>query len=98
MRAIALALFASLTLIAPAPAAEPTARVTGGDINLRAGPGLRYGIVGRLSDGAEVVLDYCTRNDRWCFIAGAGWVDASYLVGWSARLRVTPPDFMGPGW
>lgn len=97
MRALFLAVSAILLLAAPA-LAQPTARVTGGDINLRSGPGLRYGVIGQLPEGAEVELDYCTRNDRWCFIRGVGWVDASYLVGWSAKMRVTPPDFMGPGW
>lgn len=97
MRAIALAVFASLLLAAPA-LAQPTARVTGGDINVRSGPGLRYGIIDRLPEGARVELDYCTRNDRWCLVTGSGWVDASYLVGWGAKMRVTPPDFMGPGW
>lgn len=85
-----------LALAPPALAAEPTARVTGGDINIRSGPGARYDVIGKLPNGSEVELDYCTTNDRWCLVAGAGWVDASYLVGWSAKIRATPPDFMTP--
>lgn len=89
----------ALAALAAAPAlAAPTARVSGGDVAVRLGPGSGYGIIGRIPDGTEVALDYCTRNDRWCFVTGTGWVDASWLVGWSAKIQATPPDFMGPGW
>jgi uncharacterized protein YraI len=88
---------AALLLATPALAA-PTARVSGGDINVRSGPGTRYQIIGQLPEGAQVNLDYCTRNNRWCLVADTGWVDASYLVGWSAKMRATPPDFQGPFW
>lgn len=95
MRAL---LVLALALIAAPALAEPTARVSGGNVAVRSGPGTFYPIIGRLPDGAEVTLDYCTRNDRWCFVTGTGWVDASWLVGWSAKIGVTPPDFAGPGW
>lgn len=96
MRILLAAALAALT-ITPA-LAEPTARVSGGNVAVRTGPGTFYGIIGRIPDGTEVTLDYCTRDDRWCFVTGTGWVDASWLVGWSAKMRVTPPDFEGPGW
>ena len=96
MRIPIVAALAALT-IAPA-LAEPTARVSGGNIAVRTGPGMFYPTVGRIPDGTEVTLDYCTRDDRWCFVTDTGWVDASWLVGWSAKMRVTPPDFQGPGW
>jgi uncharacterized protein YraI len=97
MRVLVLA--AALLAAASGPAlAQPTARVTGGDVAVRYGPGSGYGIVDRIPEGTEVALDYCTRNDRWCLVKGAGWVDASYLVGWSAKIQATPPDFLGPGW
>jgi len=83
---------------APALAAEPTARVSGGDIAVRSGPGLRYQQIGRLADGATVTLDYCTRSGRWCLVTDTGWVDASYLVGWAAKIEASPPDFDGFGW
>ncbi|SFV29816.1 SH3 domain-containing protein [Devosia crocina] len=91
----------SLALVALAftPAlAAPTARVSGGNVAVRSGPGMGYGIIGRIPNGTEVSLDYCTRNDRWCLVTDSGWVDASWLVGWSAKIQATPPDFMGPGW
>lgn len=96
MRIPIVAALAALT-ITPA-LAEPAARVSGGNIAVRTGPGLFYPAVGRIPDGTEVTLDYCTRDDRWCFVTDTGWVDASWLVGWSAKMRVTPPDFQGPGW
>jgi len=86
------------TLLAAGPAlAEPTARVTGGNAGIRDWPG--GPIVGRIPEGTEVTLDYCTRNDRWCLVTGLGWVNASYLVGWSAKIRATPPHFLvNPEW
>lgn len=89
-----LAVLLALALAATPALAEPTARVVGGDIAVRTGPGHNYRTIGRLPEGAEVTLDYCTRNDRWCFVTNTGWVDASYLVGWSAKIPVTPFEFM----
>lgn len=94
-------LLAALALIlAAGPAlAEPTARVVGGNIPVYSGPGRSYAVIGRIPDGTTVPLEYCTRRDsEWCFIPDTGWVLGSYLVGWSGKMAVTPPDFMGPGW
>lgn len=102
---VALAL--GLAALAAGPAlAAPTARVTG-NIAVHAGPGPGYAQVGRLANGQEVTLDYCTPDrpqgrDRfgqriapnWCLVTGTGWVDASWLVGWSARIGVTPPTWL----
>lgn len=85
---------AALALPAIAQAAEPTARVSG-NIAVRNGPGTGYATIGHLQDGDRVTLDYCTRDDRWCLVTGAGWVNASYLVGWSAKIPVTPFSFIG---
>lgn len=94
-----LALVALLAVAGTAPVlAAPTARVSGGDVPLRSGPGSHYATIGRLAEGSQVTLDYCTRNDRWCLVSNAGWVNAGSLVGWSAKIGVTPPDFEGPGW
>ena len=96
MRIFIVAALAALTL---SPAfAEPTARVSGGNVAVRSGPGHQYPTLGRLADNTEVTLDYCTRDDRWCLVTNTGWVDASWLVGWSAKMRVTQPNFSGPGW
>ena len=85
---------AALALPAMAQAAEPTARVSG-NIAVRTGPGTGYATIGRLQDGDRVTLDYCTRDDRWCLVTGTGWVNASYLVGWNAKIPVTPFSFIG---
>ncbi len=94
-RASLAALALSAALSAPALAA-PTARVSGGNIAVHTGPGNHYPTIGRLADGTEVTLDYCTRNDQWCFVTDTGWVLSSYLVGWAAKIPVTPPSFGGP--
>jgi uncharacterized protein YraI len=93
MRPLLTALLLAATLL-PASAAEPTARVSG-DISVRQGPGTNYQVIGKLPDGARVELDYCTRNKRWCLVSDIGWVNASYLVGSGAKLRVTPFSFIG---
>ena len=81
-------------LATPALAAPPTARVSG-NIAVRTGPGINYASLGNLTDGSRVTLDYCTRDDKWCFVTDTGWVNASYLIGWSAKIPVTPFTFQG---
>lgn len=98
MRAPLLLALAALPLLAAPALAEPTARVVGGNIAVRTGPGYHYPSIGRIPDGTEVTLQYCTRDNEWCFVTDTGWVVSSYLVGWSAKIPVTPPDFAGPGW
>ncbi|GHA16991.1 hypothetical protein GCM10007989_10240 [Devosia pacifica] len=85
-------------------AQAPTATVTGGNIPVYTGPDTGYRIIGRIPDGTAVTLDYCARDRRdygrgrgpveWCLVTDTGWVQASYLVGESAKIRVTPPDFL----
>jgi uncharacterized protein YraI len=87
----------ALALPTAVSAAEPTARVSG-DIAVRSGPGSDYRAIGRLESGTRVSLDYCTRDDRWCLVSGTGWVNASYLIGWSAKIPATPFRFLGSGW
>ena len=89
-----LALLLLPVLAIPALAEQPTARVSGGNIAVRSGPGNGYATLGKLADGSRVTLDHCTRDDKWCFVTNMGWVNASYLVGWAAKTRVTQPTFM----
>jgi len=84
----------ALVLAATPAFAEPVARISGGNVALRSGPGHHYRVIGALADGTNVVLDYCTTDDEWCHVAGTGWVDASWVVGWSAKIAVTPPSFL----
>lgn len=81
-------------LAAPVFAATPTARVVGGDIPVRLGPGAHYKVIGTLANGSRVALDYCTHDGRWCLVApDRGWVRASYLVGSAAKIAATPFSF-----
>lgn len=99
MRAISLLMaLAGLALPAfPALAAStPTARVSA-DLPVHAGPGYGYAVIGELAINENVTLLECTPSGRWCYVGGPGpqgWVLASYLVGWSAKMRVTPPKPM----
>lgn len=73
----------------------PTVRVTG-NLAMHAGPGNQYRMIGRLPDGAIVELAECTSGQRWCRVAGGGWVLGSYLVGMAAKERVSPPPLLDP--
>lgn len=96
IRLALLLVVASLGAATPA-LAQPLARVSGGDIPVRAGPGAQYAVIGRLPNGTRVPLDYCTPRDRsWCFVTDTGWVDASWIVGSAAKIRATPPRFAAP--
>ena len=103
MRPILIAL--ALILLAT-PAFASSATVSGSPV-VRTGPGTDYPALGRLADGAKVALTYCTPEDRhpigwerrhggkttgeWCLIKDAGWVNGANLVGWAAKIPVTPP-------
>ena len=113
MRHLLVALMASLAIATPAMAITVNARVSGGPIAVYNGPGDSTGIVGRLEDGAEILVDYCQTVDRdvdrrrgdyrpfgrteFCRIPDYGWVRRTYIVG-QGLIHVTPPDFLGRGW
>jgi hypothetical protein len=54
------------------------ARITTEDLNLRAGPGTHYLVIGRLSTGDEVPVS--ARSARWLALEGIGWI--AYDEGW----------------
>ena len=86
----------ALTLLASAPAFAQTvtARVSGGNIAIHAGPHDSYPIVGRLADGTEVPIDSCTQVDSDSRYGTLG--DAGYpLWGRSAAQWCRIPD---TGW
>ena len=93
-RAMRKILACSVLLLTALPAvAADTARVSGNP-PVRSGPGSQYDITGRLPAGATVGLQYCTSDDGWCLVTGAGWVRSSFLVGWSAKIPVTPQQLL----
>ena len=66
MRALVLASLATATLVAlaaPASAITITARVSGGNIAVHAGPDDRFHVVGYVRDGEDIPVDYCTQVD-----------------------------------
>ncbi len=67
-----------------APSFAETAVAAATDLNVRAGPGPQYPVVGVLAAGQSAVLRGCLANSKWCTIAeagGEGWVYSDYLVG-----------------
>lgn len=50
------------------------------DLNVRAGPGPNYPIVGMLGAGQAASLDGCLQGSKWCKVAD-GWVFSDYLTG-----------------
>ena len=79
MRALARLTLIPLALMAialPAQAMTVTARVSGGNIAIHSGPDDRFPIVGRIADGTEIPIDYCTQTDsdsrRGSWIGDAG--------------------------
>lgn len=102
MRIIAALALAAVTLlpVAAEAASRNTVLVTG-DIPLRSGPGQRYDTVGGLRNGARVHLAECTRESNWCLVVvdgeQVGWARGSFLVGWPAKMEVSPSDFMSFG-
>lgn len=66
MRALApltIAILAGLALCGPAAALTVTARVSGGNIPVYAGPDDRFDVVGYLREGQDIPVDYCTQTD-----------------------------------
>ncbi|TIM22671.1 MAG: hypothetical protein E5Y69_29745, partial [Mesorhizobium sp.] len=47
------------------------------DLNVRAGPGPQYPVIGTLAAGQSATLEGCIQNSKWCTIAeanGQGWI------------------------
>ncbi|HRP78190.1 MAG TPA: DUF1236 domain-containing protein [Aquamicrobium sp.] len=73
------ALALALGLSAPALAQSVTATT---DLNVRAGPGPQYPVVGVIAAGEGAELNGCLENSKWCSLAtagGEGWVYADYV-------------------
>lgn len=59
----------------------PVSAVT--DLNVRAGPGPQYPVIGVLAAGQSATLNGCIENSKWCTIAeanGQGWVYSDYVT------------------
>lgn len=54
------------------------------DLNVRAGPGPQYPVVGVIGASQSTTLNGCLQNSKWCSVAtqgGEGWVYSDYLTG-----------------
>jgi len=74
-------------------AAAATARASD-PLDVYAGPGHGYRIIGKLARNAVVTLSECTPSGNWCRIktgGPVGWVLGTYLVGSAAKVMATPP-------
>jgi uncharacterized protein YraI len=52
------------------------------DLNVRAGPGSQYPVIGVLKAGQQATLSGCLQNGKWCSVAeagGQGWVYSDYV-------------------
>jgi uncharacterized protein YraI len=61
------------------------------DLNVRAGPGPEYQVIGVLGAGQEAPLTGCLQNSRWCTVStanGNGWVYSDYLAAEDQGQRV----------
>ncbi|MFE0017216.1 DUF1236 domain-containing protein [Mesorhizobium sp. NPDC059054] len=61
------------------------------DLNMRAGPGARYPVVGVLAAGQTAVLDGCLQGSKWCAVGSSGnraWVNSDYVTSEFAGQRV----------
>lgn len=71
-----------LTVMSGAAMAE-TAVSAVTDLNVRAGPGPQYPVIGVLAAGQSATLNGCIENSKWCTIAeagGQGWVYSDYVT------------------
>ncbi len=50
------------------------------DLNVRAGPGPNFPVVGMLGVGQSAGLEGCLQDSKWCKVAD-GWVYSDYLTG-----------------
>lgn len=77
----------SLMSVAPAMAAEATALT---NLNLRAGPGMDYAVIGTLGARQSVEVDGCIAGTTWCRVrtdAGTAWANSRYLSGSPEGVR-----------
>ncbi|CDX11807.1 conserved exported hypothetical protein [Mesorhizobium plurifarium] len=72
---------ALVALSGAAFADTPVSAIT--NLNVRAGPGSQYPVIGVLRAGQTATLNGCLQNSKWCTIAeagGQGWVYSDYVT------------------
>jgi uncharacterized protein YraI len=81
-RILTSAAFAAAVLAPGAASAQSSATATT-DLNVRAGPGPQYPIVGYIEADDAVTVTGCLDQSQWCtvdFAGGHGWAYSAYLV------------------
>ncbi|OQM77200.1 DUF1236 domain-containing protein [Manganibacter manganicus] len=82
MKLLLSAMAGALVLMGGTALAETPVSATA-DLNVRAGPGPQYPVIGVLTAGQSATLSGCLENSKWCTIAeadGQGWVYSDYLT------------------
>lgn len=89
-RALPLSICAA-ALFAGLPALADTAVVATTDLNVRAGPGPQYQVVGTITPDGGATLIGCLDDSRWCEVSVAGvsgWAYSDYLIIDNAGTQV----------
>ncbi len=102
MRTLALTTIGISALLTGAAFADVAATATT-DLNVRAGPGTEYQVIGVVGGGEGVSIQGCVEGSKWCAIAtdgGQGWVYSDYLVadvsGNQVVITERPADLQVP--
>ncbi|MFN4100033.1 MAG: DUF1236 domain-containing protein [Pararhodobacter sp.] len=83
MKTFSLAGVSLAALVASTALAQAVTASAVADLNLRAGPGSEFQILGLISAGESVDVSGCLASQEWCEIsggAGEGWAYAPYLM------------------
>ncbi len=89
------AALAAATVFGAASAAQAATSYATTNVNVRSGPGTSYGVVGVLSAGSRVHVNYC--NGSWCSIEQGpvhGWASSSYLESAAPSVVIRPPPII----
>ena len=96
----------ALSLLAASPALAAPANATT-DLDLRAGPGMDYAVIGVIPAGTTADVEGCLETGTWCRVrlgAESGWANRRHLSGTAgpaspvvaSTIRVEPAEGTGP--
>lgn len=91
MKSILFPAIAGMLTVLSGAAMADTAVSAVTDLNVRAGPGPQYPVIGVLAAGQSATLNGCIENSKWCTIAeagGQGWVYSDYVTADFGGSRV----------
>lgn len=91
MKSVLLPAIAGMMTVMSGAAFADTAVSAVTDLNVRAGPGPQYPVIGVLAAGQSATLNGCIENSKWCTIAeagGQGWVYSDYVTADFSGSRV----------